>query len=115
MVSINEAPPSTARVWPVIQLASSEQRRATAFPMSAGVPSWKAPRYQDHPMEVGPLSRMLMAYASGHQEVNDLVNGVLAKLNVGHNALAAANFLFIRASVTPGTMPGILATGKDCG
>jgi len=50
--------------------------------------SWlKSPRYQDHPMEVGPLSRMLVAYASGHQEVKDLVNGVLGKLNAQPSAL----------------------------
>jgi len=50
--------------------------------------SWlKAPRYQDVPMEVGPLSRMLVAYASGHQEVKDLVNGALAKLNAPPSAL----------------------------
>ena len=43
--------------------------------------SWlKAPRYQDKPMEVGPLSRMLVAYASGHKDVQAAVNGVLAKL-----------------------------------
>jgi Ni,Fe-hydrogenase I large subunit len=30
---------------------------------------------------------MVMAYASGHQEVNDLVNGVLAKLNAQPSAL----------------------------
>ncbi|HEX7423258.1 MAG TPA: nickel-dependent hydrogenase large subunit [Terriglobales bacterium] len=50
--------------------------------------SWlKAPRYQDQPMEVGPLSRMLVAYASGHQEVKSLVEGVLAKLNAPPSAL----------------------------
>jgi len=50
--------------------------------------SWlKAPRYQDHAMEVGPLARMLVAYASGHQEVKDLVNGVLAKVGAQPNAL----------------------------
>ena len=50
--------------------------------------SWlKSPRYEDHPMEVGPLSRMLVAYASGHQEVKDLVNGVLSKLNAPATAL----------------------------
>ena len=38
-------------------------------------------------MEVGPLSRMLVAYASGHQEVKDLVNGALAKLNAQPSAL----------------------------
>jgi len=50
--------------------------------------SWlKAPRYQDHAMEVGPLSRMLVAYASGHAEVKAAVEGVLAKLNAPATAL----------------------------
>jgi hydrogenase large subunit len=50
--------------------------------------SWlKAPRYQDHAMEVGPLSRMLVAYASGHPEVKAAVDGVLAKLNAPATAL----------------------------
>lgn len=50
--------------------------------------SWlKAPRYQDVPMEVGPLSRMLIAYASGHAEVKAAVDGVLAKLNAPATAL----------------------------
>ena len=43
--------------------------------------SWlKAPRYDDMAMEVGPLSRMLIAYASGHEKVQGAVNGVLKKL-----------------------------------
>ncbi len=50
--------------------------------------SWlKAPRYQDHAMEVGPLSRMLVAYASGHAEVKAVVDGILAKLNAPATAL----------------------------
>ena len=50
--------------------------------------SWlKAPRYQDEPMEVGPLARMLVAYASGHAEVKAAVSGVLGKLSVGPPAL----------------------------
>ena len=39
------------------------------------------------PMEVGPLSRMLVAYASGATEVKDIVNDTLAKLNVPVTAL----------------------------
>jgi hydrogenase large subunit len=51
--------------------------------------SWlKAPRYQGMPMEVGPLARMLVAYASGQKEVVENVNFVLGKLN------APADFLF---------------------
>ena len=50
--------------------------------------SWlKAPRYQDRAMEVGPLSRMLVAYASGHPEVKAAVDGVLTKLNAPATAL----------------------------
>lgn len=50
--------------------------------------SWvKAPRYEDRPMEVGPLSRMLVAYASGHKRVKELVDMVLKKLGVGAEAL----------------------------
>jgi len=50
--------------------------------------SWlKAPRYQDQAMEVGPLSRMLIAYASGHPEVKAAVDGILAKLNAPATAL----------------------------
>ncbi len=50
--------------------------------------SWlKSPRYAGLPMEVGPLSRMLVAYASGHARVKELVGAVLQKLNVGPEAL----------------------------
>lgn len=50
--------------------------------------SWlKAPRYQDKAMEVGPLARMLVAYASGHKDVQAAVNGVLAKLGAPATAL----------------------------
>jgi [NiFe] hydrogenase large subunit/hydrogenase large subunit len=38
-------------------------------------------------MEVGPLARLLVAYASGHKQVQDAVNGVLQKLGVGPEAL----------------------------
>jgi Ni,Fe-hydrogenase I large subunit len=50
--------------------------------------SWlKAPRYDGLPMEVGPLSRMLVAYGSGHARVKELVGLVLGKLKVGPEAL----------------------------
>jgi Ni,Fe-hydrogenase I large subunit len=50
--------------------------------------SWlKAPRYADAPMEVGPLARMLVAYASGHQRVRELVNATLSALGLGPEAL----------------------------
>ena len=50
--------------------------------------SWmKAPRYEGRPMEVGPLARMLVAYASGHEEARALVTEALGRLNVGAAAL----------------------------
>ena len=47
----------------------------------------KAPRYDDRPMEVGPLARMLVAYASGHDGAQELVGEVLGRLRVGPAAL----------------------------
>jgi hydrogenase large subunit len=50
--------------------------------------SWvKAPRYLDQPMEVGPLARMVIAYAKGHKDVKQTVDFVLNKLGVGPAAL----------------------------
>ncbi len=50
--------------------------------------SWlKAPRFDDQPMEVGPLARMLVAYASGHGDVKPAVDGVLSALGVPATAL----------------------------
>jgi [NiFe] hydrogenase large subunit/hydrogenase large subunit len=50
--------------------------------------SWlKAPRYDGLPMEVGPLSRMLVAYGSGHPRVQELVGYALGQLGVGAEAL----------------------------
>jgi [NiFe] hydrogenase large subunit/hydrogenase large subunit len=54
----------------------------------AGKYSWlKSPRYEDLPMEVGPLARMLVAYAAGVARVRELVDMVLSKLGVGPEAL----------------------------
>jgi hydrogenase large subunit len=50
--------------------------------------SWlKAPRYQDKAMEVGPLARFLVAYASGQPDVKALVDSTLAKLKAPPTAL----------------------------
>jgi Ni,Fe-hydrogenase I large subunit len=50
--------------------------------------SWlKSPRYDGKPMEVGPLSRMLVSYGSGHEQVKTLIDAVLGKLGVGPGAL----------------------------
>ena len=50
--------------------------------------SWlKAPRYEDQPMEVGPLARLLVAYASGQPDVKALIDATLAKLKAPPTAL----------------------------
>jgi Ni,Fe-hydrogenase I large subunit len=51
--------------------------------------SWlKSPRYDGAPMEVGPLARMLVAYASGRpSRVKELVDKTLSALGVGPEAL----------------------------
>lgn len=50
--------------------------------------SWlKTPRWKGNAMEVGPLARLLVAYASGSTEVKDLIGLVLKKLNVPVGAL----------------------------
>ena len=44
--------------------------------------SWlKTPRYDGKPMEVGPLARMVVGYASGQKDIKDAIDGVLKKLN----------------------------------
>ncbi|HKI94647.1 MAG TPA: nickel-dependent hydrogenase large subunit [Gemmatimonadales bacterium] len=47
----------------------------------------KAPRYDGHPMEVGPLARMLVGFASGQPDIQEVVKEALGKLNVGPAAL----------------------------
>jgi len=54
--------------------------------------SWlKSPRYDNHAVEVGPLARMLVAFASpdapSHERVKELVTTVLGHLEVGPEAL----------------------------
>jgi [NiFe] hydrogenase large subunit len=50
--------------------------------------SWfKSPRYEGQACEVGPLARVLVAYASGHKDIQSVVNGVLSKLDIPVTAL----------------------------
>ena len=50
--------------------------------------SWlKSPRWKGHAMEVGPLARVLMLYASGHDLTQELVNSTLQTLDVPVEAL----------------------------
>ncbi len=50
--------------------------------------SWlKSPRWKGHAMEVGPLARVLMLYASGHAQTRELVGMTLNKLDIPVEAL----------------------------
>ena len=50
--------------------------------------SWlKSPRWKGNVMEVGPLARALMLYASGHEQMQELVNYTLKTLDVPVEAL----------------------------
>ncbi len=50
--------------------------------------SWlKAPRWKDKAVEVGPLARVLMLYAKGHEQTRELVGMTLSKLNLPTRAL----------------------------
>ncbi|RTR38032.1 nickel-dependent hydrogenase large subunit [Shewanella canadensis] len=50
--------------------------------------SWvKSPRYDDEPMEVGPLASLLVSYAKGNKVVVDSVNGLLEATGLPIGAL----------------------------
>jgi hydrogenase large subunit len=47
----------------------------------------KTPRWKDHAMEVGPLSRLIVGYAAGRSDIKEIVGSTLGKLNVPVDAL----------------------------
>ena len=47
----------------------------------------KTPRWKENAMEVGPLARLLVSYASGRADVKEVVNATLGKLGVPVEAL----------------------------
>ena len=50
--------------------------------------SWlKSPRWKSHAMEVGPLARVLMLYASGHEPTRDLAHKALTQLDLPLEAM----------------------------
>jgi hydrogenase large subunit len=50
--------------------------------------SWlKSPRWKGHAMETGPLARVLMMYAAGHEATRALTDKALAQLNLPLEAL----------------------------
>jgi hydrogenase large subunit len=50
--------------------------------------SWlKSPRWKGHAMEVGPLARVLLLYASGHEQTRELAHYALGKLGAPIEAM----------------------------
>ncbi len=50
--------------------------------------SWlKAPRWRNKAVEVGPLARVLMLYAKGHEQTRELTDGALKKLDLPLTAM----------------------------
>ena len=50
--------------------------------------SWmKSPRWRGHPVEVGPLARVLMLYGTGHEQTRELVDSSLRRLDLPTDAL----------------------------
>jgi hydrogenase large subunit len=50
--------------------------------------SWlKSPRWKGRPVEVGPLARILMLYATGHEPTRELANMALSQLDVPLTAM----------------------------
>lgn len=67
--------------------SKGDKRRIEALDEEAKYSFIKAPRWKGHAMEVGPLARLVVAYFSGKNEIKDLVDGTLKKLDVPITAL----------------------------
>lgn len=53
--------------------------------------SWvKAPRWKEHPMETGPLARIMVSYAAGIEGTVELVDEALKRLEIPFSALRSA-------------------------
>jgi hydrogenase large subunit len=73
--------------------------------------SWlKAPRYQDEPMEVGPLARVLVAYVEGRGDVQTSVHRAVTALGVGPDALFGTLGRFVARAVEAEVVANRLGT-----
>jgi Ni,Fe-hydrogenase I large subunit len=68
--------------------------------------SWlKSPRYDDRPVEVGPLARLVVGYAAGSRPIRQAVDAALTRLRVGPDAL----FSTLGRTLARGLETGLLA------
>jgi hydrogenase large subunit len=67
------------------------QGETSPQPGKDGAYSWlKSPRYDGRVHEVGPLARMVVAYARGHEKVKGLIDTALAQIGAPVEALLSA-------------------------
>jgi Ni,Fe-hydrogenase I large subunit len=72
--------------------------------------SWiKAPRYEEKPVEVGPLARALVGYGKGQLRIRELIDDSLKKLGVGKEAL----FSTLGRTLARGVETVVLADGMQ--
>ena len=63
-------------------------QKSPEYQPDKGQYTWfKAPRYEGEPCEVGPLTRVLVAYAKGHEDIKPVVDKVLQDLGIPATAL----------------------------
>jgi len=69
--------------------------------------SWiKSPRWKGHAMEVGPLARILMLYASGHAPTRALADKSLAQLGLPLEAMGRTAARAFESKILADAMPG---------
>ncbi|MFQ6608465.1 MAG: nickel-dependent hydrogenase large subunit [Fidelibacterota bacterium] len=87
--SVNQVTEHITHSWYTDKSAPRNPAEGQTKPKYTGINpddkySWvKAPRLNGKPMEVGPLSRMLVAYLSGGEKAQSLINSTLEALGVG--------------------------------
>ena len=73
--------------------------------------SWlKAPRWNELPVEVGPLARVLALYATGHEQTRELTDGYLANAAIIRSTLEEVGLFCVGGRNAPYVW---VQTGRD--
>ncbi|MDH5736702.1 MAG: nickel-dependent hydrogenase large subunit [Gammaproteobacteria bacterium] len=76
--------------------------------------SWlKAPRWRGRPMEVGPLARVLLLYASGHEPTRELAASALRQLDLPVEALFSTMGRTAARTLETSLFTGFMSTWYD--
>ncbi len=79
--------PTTARPNSITTDAADPQPPFKHVDVEDGYSWLKSPRWKDQSVEVGPLARVLLLYATGHAQTKELVDMTLSKLELPVDAL----------------------------